>query len=37
VLDSFEPQKLLELLKQLRPEDTATIEKRNEDLEDQGR
>jgi CheY-like chemotaxis protein len=37
VLDSFEPQKLLELLKRLRPGDTAAIEKRNEDLEDQGR
>jgi CheY-like chemotaxis protein len=37
VIDSFEPQKLLELLKKLRPEDTAAIERRNEDLEDQGR
>ncbi len=37
VLESFEPQKLLELLRQLRPADTMAIEKRNEDLADQGR
>jgi DNA-binding NtrC family response regulator len=31
-LDSFEPAKLLEILRKLKPEESAEIEKRNEDL-----
>jgi CheY-like chemotaxis protein len=36
-LDSFDPKKLLELLKQLCPDESAVIEKRNEELENEGR
>lgn len=32
-LDSFDPKQLLGLLEKLRPEDTAAIEKRNEELQ----
>ncbi len=32
VLESFEPAKLLEILRSLTPEDSATIERRNEQL-----
>jgi CheY-like chemotaxis protein len=36
-LDSFDPRALLELLKELCPDETAVIEKRNEDLESEAR
>jgi DNA-binding response OmpR family regulator len=32
LLESFEPVKLLEILRKLKPEESAAIEKRNEDL-----
>jgi DNA-binding NtrC family response regulator len=34
-LDSFDPKRLLEILKDLQPEITEIIEKRNEELEDE--
>ena len=37
LLESFDPRKLLELLRELEPEETAAIERRNEDLEDGAR
>jgi CheY-like chemotaxis protein len=36
-LESFDPKKLLGLLQELRSEETAVIEKRNEELENEGR